>query len=234
MPKESNLELKVGAFVVTAFIFLSAFIFSISDFSAFQKGENLKVIFGFANGLKKAAPVRFAGVDCGRVKETAVFYDKKEGKTKVQIDIWLKAGTDVPADSVVTINQLGLLGEKYVEIIPGVSLDLLKDGSALIGKDPIALEKISEMVTQLAQKVDKSVDGFNSVVNNEKNQKSLETTLGGISDIVTNVREGKGTVGKLFFDESLFDNLHDLTSDLKANPWKLLYRPKPLREKMVR
>ncbi len=231
MPKESNLELKVGAFVVTAFIFLSAFIFSISDFSAFQKGENLKIVFGFANGLKKAAPVRFAGVDCGRVKDTAVFYDKKEGRTKVQIDIWLKAGTDIPADSVVTINQLGLLGEKYVEIIPGVSLDLLKDGSALIGKDPIALEKISEMVTQLAQKVEKSVDGFNSAVNNEKNQKSLEITLEGVSEIVTNVREGKGTVGKLFFDQSVFDDLHDLTSDLKANPWKLLYRPKPQREK---
>ncbi|HLD69974.1 MAG TPA: MlaD family protein [Candidatus Omnitrophota bacterium] len=231
MPKESNLELKVGAFVVSAFILLTAFIFSISDFSAFQKGENLKVIFGFANGLKKAAPVRFAGVDCGRVKETNVFYDKKEGKTKVQVDIWLKAGTDVPVDSVVTINQLGLLGEKYVEIIPGASVDLLRDGSALIGKDPIAMEKISEMVTQLAQKVDKSIEGFNSVVNNRKNQESLENTLLGISDIVTNVREGKGTVGRLFFDESLFENLHDLTSDLKDNPWKLLYRPKPLREK---
>lgn len=226
MPKESNLELKVGTFVVTAFVLLTVFIFSISDFSAFQKGENFKVIFGFANGLKKAAPVRLAGVDCGRVKDTTIFYDKKEGKTKVRVDIWLTAGTDVPADSKVTINQLGLLGEKYVEIIPGVSLDLLQEGSMLMGKDPIAMEKISEMVTELAQKVDKSVDGFNTVVNNEKNQKSLEITLEGLSGIVTNVREGKGTIGRLFFDESLFDDLHDLTSDLKANPWKLLYRPK--------
>ena len=231
MPKESNLELKVGAFVVTAFILLTGFIFSISDFSAFQKGENLKVIFGFANGLKKAAPVRFAGVDCGRVKDANVFYDKKEGKTKVRIDVWLKAGTDVPADSAVTINQLGLLGEKYIEIIPGMSLDLLKDGSILMGKDPIAMEKISEMVTALAQKVDKSVDGFNRVVNNEKNQKSVETTLEALSQITSNVRDGKGTVGKLFFDESLFEDLHELTSDLKANPWKLLYRPKGPREK---
>ena len=231
MPKESNLELKVGAFVLVAFILLTAFIFSISDFSAFQKGENFKSIFGFANGLKKAAPVRFAGVDCGRVKDTNIFYDKKEGRTKVQVDIWLKAGTDIPADSVVTINQLGLLGEKYVEIIPGVSLDLIKDGSALVGKDPIAMEKISEMVTQLAQKVDKSVDGFNSVVNNQKNQKSVETTLEALSQIATNVREGKGTAGRLFFDESLFEDLHELTSDLKANPWKLLYRPKGQKER---
>ena len=148
----------------------------------------------------------------------------------MRIDIWMAAGTDIPADSVVTINQLGLLGEKYIEIVPGSSLEILRSGSVLIGKDPIAMEKISEMVTQLAQKVDKSVDGFNSVVNNEKNQKSLETTLEGFSQIVTNVKDGKGTVGKLFFDEGLYDDLQDLTSDLKANPWKLLYRPKAQKE----
>ncbi len=226
MPRESNLELKVGAFVLAAFVLLTVFIFSVSNFSDFQKGENMQVTFGFANGLKKAAPVRFAGVDCGLVKNLSVFYDKKEGKTKVKINIWLKAGTAIPLDSVVTINQLGLLGEKYIEIVPGVSLEFFKEASVLTGKDPIAMEKISEMVTQLAQKVDKSVDGFNSVVNNEKNQKALETTLEGVSQIVTNVRDGKGTVGKLFFDESIYDDLQDLTSDLKANPWKLLYRPK--------
>ena len=231
MPKESNLELKVGAFVLAAFILLTIFIFSISDFSAFQKGENLKVIFGFANGIKKAAPVRLAGVDCGLVKDISVFYDKKEAKTKVKIEIWLKNGTDIPSDSVVTINQLGLLGEKYIEIIPGASLDLIKEGSLLNGKDPIAMEKMSEMVTQLAQKVDKSVDGFNSIVNNEKNQKSFETTLEGFSQIVTGVREGKGTVGKLFSDETIYDDLQDLTGDLKANPWKLFYRPKVVKEK---
>ena len=226
MPKEINLELKVGAFVLLAFVFLTAFIFSLSDFSAFEKGVSMEVIFGFANGLKKSAPVRFAGVDCGLVKDINVFFDKKEGKTKVKINVWLKAGTDIPADSVVTINQLGLLGEKYVEIIPGVSTDHLNEGSVLSSKDPIAMEKISEMVSQLAGKIEQSVDGFNAVVNNEKNQKAFEITLEGISLIITNVREGKGTVGKLFYDESIYDDLEDLTSDLKANPWKLLYRPK--------
>ena len=230
MAKESNLELKVGAFVLIAFIALTVFIFSISGYSSFQKGENMQVLFGFANGLKKSAPVRFAGVDCGLVKGMNVFYDKKEAKTKVRIDFWLKAGTDIPTDSVVTINQLGLLGEKYLEIVPGTSLEIVKPDSVLIGRDPIAMEKISEMVTQLAQKVEKSVDGFNSVVNNEKNQQSIENALEAISQISMNVRDGKGTVGKLLFDESIYDDLQDFTSDLKANPWKLLYRPKVQRE----
>ncbi len=226
MPRESNLELKVGLFVVTALLLLTAFIFSISDFSAFEKGQKMEVIFGFANGIKKSAPVRFAGVDCGLVKNLAVFFDEQERKPKVKIDIWLKHGTRIPVDSQVTINQLGLLGEKYLEIVPGAALDYFKDGDRVVGKDPIAMEKISEMVTQLAVKVDKSVDGFNAIVNNEKNQRSFENILDGLSVTVTQVREGKGTVGKLFYDPSIYDDLQEFTSDLKANPWKLLYRPK--------
>ncbi len=227
MSRESNLELKVGLFVVAAFIALTAFIFSVSDFSSFEEGRSIKAIFGFANGLKKSAPVRFAGVEAGIVKDITIFFDPKEAKTKVAVDCWLKTGVEIPVDSQVTINQLGLLGEKYIEIIPGLDTEkFVEKGDALVGKDPIAVEKLTEMISQVAQKVELSIDGFNKVVQSEKNRKSLEDTLQGMSLIVGNIKDGKGTVGKLLYDDSIFENLDDFTTDLKANPWKLLYRPK--------
>lgn len=227
MPKEQNLELKVGAFVLIALTALTIFIFSISDFSIFEKGKTMKAIFGFANGLKKSAPVRLAGVDAGSVRDIKVFYDENDQKTKVEIDLWLKKDTEVPADSRVWINQLGLLGEKYVEIIPGQNAkQLLEEGGTLVGEDPIAVEQISDMITKMAKKLEVSIDGFNAVVQNEKNKKSLEDTLYGVSMIVDNIKQGKGTVGKLLYDESIFSDLESFTSDIKANPWKLLYRPK--------
>ena len=227
MPRESNLELKVGFFVLLGFLALTVFIFSISDFSAFEKGRTIRVIFGFANGVKKSAPVRFAGVDAGLIKDIDVFYDQKEKNTKVAITAWLKEGTEIPQDSQVSINQLGLLGEKYIEIMPGADTEhFLEEGATLVGEDPIPVEKLSTMIADLAEKIQKSVDGFNAVVHNEKNQKSLQDTLEGISLIVDNIKRGNGTVGKLLYDQRIFDDLQDLTSDLKANPWKLLYRPK--------
>ena len=69
MPKESNLEFKVGLFVLIAIIGLIMFIFSVSDSSVLEKGKSVNVVFGFANGLKKSAPVRIAGVDEGIVEE---------------------------------------------------------------------------------------------------------------------------------------------------------------------
>ncbi len=219
--------MKVGLFVFTAFIALTVFIFSISDFSAFEEGRKLRVVFQFANGLKKSSPVRFAGVDAGIVKDITIFFDRKDAKTKVAVECWLKKGVEIPFDSQVTINQLGLLGEKYIEIVPGMDTEnFLDDNDQIIGKDPIAVEKLTEMISDIAQKAGSSLDGFNKVVLSEKNQKSVENTLEGLSLIMDNVKEGKGTVGKLFYDDSIYNNLNDFTSDLKANPWKLLYRPK--------
>lgn len=226
MAKENHLELKVGIFVVLGFIALTILIFSISDFSFFEKGKSIKVVFGFANGVKKAAPVRLAGVDVGSVKDVKVYYEAATKKTRVDIYIWVTEKTEIPADSKVWINQLGLLGEKYIEIIPGVDQEhLLGDQAVLAGDDPIALEQISEMISKIAKKLEISIDGFNDVVASTKNKESLEETLAGLNIIVSNIKEGKGTLGRFLSDDAIFDNLQDFSADLKVNPWKLLYRP---------
>ncbi len=200
MSRESHLELKVGSFVLLALAGLFYFIFSVSNLSLFEKGHVLQAVFGFANGLKEAAPVRLAGVEAGLVKNMEVFADVHDNKKiKVRVTMWIKEGVEIPVDSKVTINQLGLLGEKYVEIIPGTSTEFLKAGTVVIGFDPVPMEKISERVYALTDKLDKTID---------------------------NINKGQGTVGKFLTDESIYRNLDELTADLKANPWKLLYRPK--------
>ncbi len=201
MSRDNGLELKVGLFVLMAALALIFFIISVSDLSIFEKGHHIHVVFGFASGLREAAPVRLAGVEVGLVKKLQVFVDKSDGgKTKVRVKAWIKEGIAIPADSKVTINQLGILGEKYLEIIPGSSTDVVKDNGVVTGHDPVPIEKITERVDTLMAKLEVTVD---------------------------NVNKGRGTLGKLLTDESIYNNLDDLTSDLKGNPWKLLYRPKP-------
>jgi phospholipid/cholesterol/gamma-HCH transport system substrate-binding protein len=201
MSQDNGLELKVGSFVLLALLALSFFILSISDLSFFEKGRHIQVVFNFASGLREAAPVRLAGVEVGLVRKLKVFADKADGgKTKVRVDVWIKDNIAVPVDSNITINQLGILGEKYLEIIPGLSTDFFKNDGVAVGHDPVPIEKITEKIDSLMTKLEVTVD---------------------------NVNEGRGTLGKLFTDESIYDNLDDLTLDLKSNPWKLLYRPKP-------
>ena len=234
MPKESNLELKVGVFVILALIGLTILIFSNKDATVFDRGDSLKIIFNFANGLKKSAPVRIAGVEVGIVKNIKLYFDQKEHKTKVEVEVKIKNDIQIPADTSIMINQLGLLGEKYVEITPGVdNVNLMRMENPVDGNDPIAQELIAERVMNVASKLDVAIDGVNHIIRDEDNVASLKMSLqnislltGNLKDITTEVKEGRGTVGKLFYDPNLYDNIQDLTADLKANPWKLLYRPK--------
>jgi len=196
MAVESNLELKVGTFVILAIILLCVFVFMISDISLFKPGWNLKLIFGFADGVKIASPVRVAGVDEGKVKSIKMFYDTKEKKTVIEILVWLSGDAKVPVDSKAWVNQLGLLGEKYVEIIPGKNYSsYLKDGDQLVGEDSISMRELGEMG---------------------------RATVSNLNDILGAVKTGQGTVGKLLYDDTIYKDLEGLTSDLKANPWKLL------------
>jgi phospholipid/cholesterol/gamma-HCH transport system substrate-binding protein len=227
MSRDSGLELKVGLFVLLAVLVLSFFVISVSDLSFFEKGRHIRVVFGFASGLREAAPVRLAGVEVGLVRKLQVFVDEADGrKTKVRVSVWIKDKIAIPVDSNVTVNQLGLLGEKYLEIIPGSSTDLIKDGGEVIGHDPVPIEKITERVDTLMIELETMVTSVNNGILTDKNKQSLQDALEGFGAVGVDLKEGRGTLGKLITDESIYNNLDDLTSDLKSNPWKLLYRPK--------
>ncbi len=260
MPKESNLDLKVGAFVVLAVVCLLGFVFAVSDFSFFEKGDDYAAVFTYANGLKKGAPVRLAGVDAGHVKDLVIFYDTTHLRTKVRIGLWVMRGVGIPEDSRVLINQLGLLGEKYIEIIPGEAKAFLPLGTRMTGEDPVAMESIMAMVGSIAGKLDMTLASVNQRILTEANAKALAESLQNLAAITAMVRKGEGSVGKLLVDESVYQNLsltlanialltdklnkgdgtvgkfltdprvyqnlEELSADLKANPWKLFFRPR--------
>jgi len=227
MSRDNGLELKVGSFVLMAVIALTFFIIRVSDLSVFEKGRHLQVVFGFASGLREAAPVRLAGVEVGLIKKLQVFIDSSDGgRTKVRVNVWIKDNIAIPSDSTVTINQLGILGEKYLEIIPGTSAEAVKEDGVIVGHDPVPIEKITEKVDGLVSKIEVTIDSVNSGLLTDKNKKSLQDALEGFAALGTDLKEGRGTLGKLLTDESIYNNLDDLTADLKGNPWKLLYRPK--------
>jgi phospholipid/cholesterol/gamma-HCH transport system substrate-binding protein len=86
---------------------------------------------------------------------------------------------------------------------------------------------------EVSSRLENAIGGIDRLVSNEKNIDSIGAALenlslmtGNLNGILLDMKEGKGTVGKLFYDERLYDDLEGLTADLKENPWKLLYRPK--------
>jgi len=211
--KSKALELKVGIFIFIGFVILAWFVLLIGGSKLMRVGYNIKVVFGFANGIKVGAPVRVAGVDKGEVKEIRLTYDSK-GRSKVIIKAYMDADTVIPRDSRAWVNTLGLLGEKYMEVIPGTDYRyLLSEEGHLLGEDPTSVQEVTDLAKDIALQA-KSMMG------------SFKETIDALNPLLKNINEGKGTVGKLFTDDKLYTDIEEMFADLKKHPWKLLFRPK--------
>lgn len=199
MEETKIFELKVGIFIMIGIAILFIIVFSIGDITFVKHGYHIKVDFNFVDGIGGSAPVRLAGVGVGQIDGLKIYYNEKENKMKAQLSAWIKESVKVDDEAVVTINTLGFMGEKYLEISPGTSSRFLKDGDILTGKDPASVNKIFEKLGSLTDSV---------------------------NVIVERLKKGEGTVGKLLTDDSIYNNLEAFTEDIKNNPWKLLNKPR--------
>ncbi len=207
MDDSKTFELKVGVFILIGIAILFVIVFSIGDINLSKTGYKIKVFFNFASGIGPSAPVRLAGVGIGQVQGIHIVHDPKDDKTKAELTVWINDGTKIEEDAVVTINTLGLLGEKYLEIFPGTpGTPAVGPGGALIGKDPVPMEKITENLASLSDSV---------------------------RTIVDKIKSGEGTIGRLLNEDAIYNNLkattgnlEAFTADIKKNPWKLLNKPR--------
>ncbi|MEA3305447.1 MAG: MlaD family protein [Candidatus Omnitrophota bacterium] len=197
--KAISFEVKVGMFILVGLVILSIMIFSIGDIYLIKQGIHIKVLFNFANGIAMDAPVRVAGIEVGEVDGIKIYYDTAEKRTKVELIAWIKNDIKIQEDSTAVINTLGLLGEKYLEVFPGISEEHLEDGAVLIGKDPVSVEDMTAEFKKLA----------------------ADTAI-----VLERLKNGEGTIGKFLTDEAIYDNLEAFTEDIKQNPWKLMNKPK--------
>jgi len=197
---KTKLELKVGIFVFLGLVILVIFILSIGGFKTWSSGYHINLNFNFVNGIKVGAPVRFAGVDVGEVKTIKLEFLPDENRSNVKLDVWVRNIIKIPVDSSVWVNTLGLLGEKYVEIMPGADYsNVLKHGDCLVGVDPLPIHQI-----------------FNNA----------ENILRNLNDGITKIKNKEGTLGKLIYDDAMYDELQALVVDVRKNPWKLFVRTK--------
>jgi len=197
---KTKLELKVGLFVFIGLLILVTFVLSIGGIKTWSSGYHLTFIYNFANGVKLGAPVRFAGIDAGEVKKISFIFVPQDNTMKIEIFCWLRKEVKVPIDSEVWVNTLGLLGEKYIEIMPGKDYNhVLTPNQYFVGIDPIPMHNVTRQLKRIADNVDL---GINRINNKE------------------------GTVGKLLYEDSIYNELEAFIKDIRKNPWKIFWKTK--------
>ena len=138
-------ELRIGIFVGTAFVILAVFIFYVGNLSLLFKkaGYEISVDFDSAEGLERRAEVKMSGVKIGFIK------DIKLERRRARILLNIFPGVEIPQDSKATAAMLGLLGEKYLDIIPGHSTENIAPGGSLPGETSVGFERIGGLLASV-------------------------------------------------------------------------------------
>ena len=242
MTQRWTLEVKVGAFIVLGIALLVVFVFAIGDLStAFQPGYRLRVLFDSANGMTDGSPVQYAGVEVGKVQAVHIIYPKDQPIPKVELLVRLPSYVTVRSDDEASISTFGLLGEKYLEIRPGAGAGaILEPDGQLVGKPPVSTERIIERSNEVLNEFKQTLQGLNSLVADPEARIYLKETLvearnatrywkvlGERLNLAMSYAEsGQGNLGRLLFDDDLYQRMVSFVDDIHAHPWKLLVRPK--------
>lgn len=223
---KSRLELKLGIFVFIALAILAVFIFKIGNLKNYGTGYEMRFIFLNVSGVKTGSPVRFSGVDVGEVSRVNILKEEQSKNTLIEVVAWVNRAVSIPSNSKAYINTLGLLGEKYIEVIPPVKYaSFIKPGDVLYGIDPT-------LTQEWIDEAQKAVKDLREII---ENIKAGQGTIGKLlyedklynelEALVTEIRQAKhGTIGKLLYEDTLHQELEALISDIRRNPWKLFWK----------
>jgi phospholipid/cholesterol/gamma-HCH transport system substrate-binding protein len=192
-------QLRVGIFVLIAIGVLIFLILNASgDINPFSRKLHLKARFVDANGLRDGSEVRLAGVRVGKVDriillEPSPVPNAPRVEAQMVIDSTIDgrpASERIRSDSQAQQGSPSLLGnEMLINITPGSAMGQpVADGAILPSSSSNTVNDFATSGTDLAQRLSKLSDQ--------------------ISDIVQSVKKGEGTMGRLFSDETLYNNLN--------------------------
>jgi phospholipid/cholesterol/gamma-HCH transport system substrate-binding protein len=190
MPRTRSLawsELKIGIVSLIALAIASALIFMVSGTGGFfWQRYSIKTVFSDISGLKEGAPVRVAGVEVGSVKKMDFVGDKVE----VTMEVSKEQMSRITDRSSASLGSVSLLGEAAVDVTANSQGTPIPEwGYVRSGPPPGSLSTAAEAAT-----------------------KSLETT----NTLLEEVRQGRGTLGKLVTDDALYRQLNDFVASAEA------------------
>ncbi|MFQ5737301.1 MAG: MlaD family protein [Thermodesulfobacteriota bacterium] len=173
-------EAKVGLFVLVGIILLAYMSMRLGGIKfGGAEGYDISVNFDSAAGLDNNASVRLAGVEVGRVKDIAL----KNNKAHVVIEI--KKGFKIGKDFTALLTTKGLLGEKYLELIPGSpSAPALKPGEEITHTRSYAdMDRLISMLSDVSVDIRKVSESLGNVLGGKEGETTLRNIIKNIEEL---------------------------------------------------
>jgi phospholipid/cholesterol/gamma-HCH transport system substrate-binding protein len=191
-------ELRVGVFVLAGLAILAVGVFYVTGAGVLGPKYRLITYLPEVEELETGAPVRLDGVAIGNVQSIALTPHPQDAAHNITLVLRIdkRYQDDIRTDSNATLITEGLLGNRYVTISRGLTGSVIPPNGIVPGKEEAAMKQMVERGADLMQ------------------------NLGALSDdvrgIVDDVHKGRGTLGKLMNDPSLYNHLDATAGKLDA------------------
>jgi len=160
MKQSFSNDIKVGIFIlfgVAALLYMSVNVGNIPFISKKAEG-GFYIYFNTVTGIGKKTNVLMQGVKIGEVADV-----KLEGR-KVKLTVHLDRPVNIPVDSVATIQGAGLLGDRHLNIQPGMSDKFIAKGDTMAySVDPTNIDTIMSKLSSALDDVKKFSKGLSTL-----------------------------------------------------------------------
>jgi phospholipid/cholesterol/gamma-HCH transport system substrate-binding protein len=191
--KVSN-NIKLGIFVSISLFFIITVIYYIGKKKQlFSTTFQVSCVFTDINGLQVGNNVRFSGIVVGMVQEIVQISD-----TTVRVDLMINEDSRkfIKKNALAIIGTDGLMGNKIVSITPGTPGEKpINNYNYLTTAQPISVDEILANVKLASENA--------AVITDD------------LAAIMDNIRNGRGTIGKLFMDSVFAKNIDKSIVNIK-------------------
>ncbi len=200
---------KVGGFFLVVLVLAGILIWRIEDLRLGRgPAKRISVDFKDVAGLDAKSTVRLAGVRVGKVARIRLAPD---GHAIVDMD--LDRDVELRQGASASVANLGLLGEKYVELVPGpVGAPELPEGTTLKGDVPVSFDQITRLARDIELDIKDITKNLNEAIGGPQGEKKLDTIVENVrvitEDLRTMVASNRGNV------DATIANLRDFTEGM--------------------
>lgn len=178
--------------------------------SIFERKEQFICYFKNVSGLVRGSPVWMSGVEVGNVRSVSFVNLDSLRQVKVVCRVKEAVWPMLTEDAEVMLGTIGLVGDKYVEIIPGTK------GKPVINKMDVIPTRDAGDAMAMFKAGEEAIGEARSVVDD-------------LDVLLARVNRGEGTLGQLAADDQLYHNLTKLarqltglTADLQKNQERIV------------
>ncbi len=169
------------------------------------------------SGLNLNAPVKYSGVEVGKVREIVLDHDKPQ---RVVLKLAIERGTPIKVDTVAVLRTQGLTGIAYVELTGGSAGAPLLSAVAgnpypVIRTAPSLAARLENILTNVLAKLDSTSNNINALLS-DSNRAAFASTLSNLATLTQAIASRKDALASgISHADRTFANTEQASADLK-------------------